>query len=125
MAQVPQDAGGRTPDAVIAVLQLVERQIEATARQGFALATINLDHLVKLRHSAPFRAAYAAQDLVVADGNPIVGATASSLLLTDAQVGKDAKITTTGLFKVDATATNTATASATAATRLKRGWCAK
>lgn len=42
------------------------------ARQGFALATINLDHLVKLRHSAPFRAAYAAQDLVVADGNPIV-----------------------------------------------------
>ncbi|ANT61493.1 glycosyl transferase [Salipiger sp. CCB-MM3] len=41
-------------------------------RQGFALATINLDHLVKLRTSAPFRAAYAAQDFVVADGNPIV-----------------------------------------------------
>ncbi|WP_353473408.1 WecB/TagA/CpsF family glycosyltransferase [Salipiger sp. H15] len=41
-------------------------------RQGFALATINLDHLVKLRSSAKFRAAYAAQDLVVADGNPIV-----------------------------------------------------
>lgn len=40
--------------------------------QGFALATINLDHLVKLRHSAPFRAAYACQDLIVADGNPIV-----------------------------------------------------
>lgn len=42
------------------------------ARQGFALATINLDHLVKLQGSETFRAAYAAQDLVVADGNPIV-----------------------------------------------------
>lgn len=40
--------------------------------QGFAVATINLDHLVKLRHDAGFRAAYARQDLVVADGNPIV-----------------------------------------------------
>ena len=40
--------------------------------QGFALATINLDHLVKLRRDAGFRAAYAAQDMVVADGNPIV-----------------------------------------------------
>ena len=40
--------------------------------QGFALATINLDHLVKLGRSAEFRSAYAAQDLVVADGNPIV-----------------------------------------------------
>ncbi len=42
------------------------------ARAGFALATINLDHLVKLRSSENFRAAYAAQTLVVADGNPIV-----------------------------------------------------
>ena len=42
------------------------------ARQGFALATINLDHLVKLRASTTFRADYAAQDLIVADGNPIV-----------------------------------------------------
>lgn len=40
--------------------------------QGFALATINLDHLVKLRRDDRFRKAYAAQDLVVADGNPIV-----------------------------------------------------
>jgi N-acetylglucosaminyldiphosphoundecaprenol N-acetyl-beta-D-mannosaminyltransferase len=39
---------------------------------GFALATLNLDHLVKLNHSSAFRAAYAAQDLVVADGNPVV-----------------------------------------------------
>lgn len=42
------------------------------ARQGFALATINLDHLVKLRRSEAFRRAYLAQDFVVADGNPIV-----------------------------------------------------
>ncbi|SEG28415.1 polymer biosynthesis protein, WecB/TagA/CpsF family [Thalassococcus halodurans] len=40
--------------------------------QGFAMATLNLDHLVKLRTSKPFQAAYAAQDIVVADGNPIV-----------------------------------------------------
>ncbi len=39
---------------------------------GFALATINLDHLVKLRREPSFRVAYAAQDLIVADGNPIV-----------------------------------------------------
>ena len=42
------------------------------AREGFALATINLDHVTKLESEESFRAAYAAQDLVVADGNPIV-----------------------------------------------------
>ncbi len=42
------------------------------AGEGFALATLNLDHLVKLGASAEFRAAYLAQDLVTADGNPIV-----------------------------------------------------
>lgn len=40
--------------------------------RGFALATINLDHLVKLERDPAFLAAYAAQDFVVADGNPIV-----------------------------------------------------
>lgn len=40
--------------------------------RGFALATLNLDHLVKLRTNLAFRAAYAQQDMVVADGNPIV-----------------------------------------------------
>lgn len=39
---------------------------------GFTLATINLDHLVKLSGSQSFRTAYAQQDLIVADGNPIV-----------------------------------------------------
>jgi N-acetylglucosaminyldiphosphoundecaprenol N-acetyl-beta-D-mannosaminyltransferase len=42
------------------------------AGEGFALATLNLDHLVKLKRDAGFRAAYQAQDLVTADGNPIV-----------------------------------------------------
>lgn len=40
--------------------------------EGFALATLNLDHLAKLRRSAVFRTAYAAHELVVADGNPVV-----------------------------------------------------
>jgi len=40
--------------------------------QGFALATLNLDHLVKLTGSQNFRNAYVKQDLIVADGNPIV-----------------------------------------------------
>ncbi len=43
-----------------------------TACTGFALATLNLDHLVKLRRDPAFRAAYAAQSHVVADGNPVV-----------------------------------------------------
>lgn len=52
----------------------LERHISSRLRagEGFSLATINLDHLVKLRQDQRFRDAYAAQDLVVADGNPIV-----------------------------------------------------
>lgn len=42
------------------------------ARQGFTLATLNLDHVVKLRANAGFRAAYAAHSHVTADGNPVV-----------------------------------------------------
>ncbi len=43
-----------------------------TTGEGFALATINLDHLAKLARCKQFRTAYSAQNLVVADGNPIV-----------------------------------------------------
>jgi len=52
----------------------LETEIRArfAAGNGFALATINLDHLAKLAADPGFRSAYAAQDLVVADGNPIV-----------------------------------------------------
>jgi len=39
---------------------------------GFALATLNLDHLSKLPVDAAFAAAYRAQNLVVADGRPVV-----------------------------------------------------
>lgn len=40
--------------------------------EGFTFATINLDHLVKLTESEGYARIYAAQDLVVADGRPIV-----------------------------------------------------
>lgn len=40
--------------------------------EGFAVATMNLDHVVKLRRNPAFRRAYRAQTHVVADGNPIV-----------------------------------------------------
>ena len=47
-------------------------QVRLATGCGFSLATINLDHLVKLRKSPTFLRAYLAQDFVVADGNPIV-----------------------------------------------------
>nr|WP_238538264.1 WecB/TagA/CpsF family glycosyltransferase [Oceaniovalibus guishaninsula] len=40
--------------------------------RGFTLATLNLDHAVKLDRDPAFRAAYAAHSHVVADGNPVV-----------------------------------------------------
>jgi len=69
------DVGGSTPVVVnvpdrMALAEAVRARMRGS--QGFALATINLDHLVKLRASEAFRQAYSAQDLVVADGNPIV-----------------------------------------------------
>lgn len=39
---------------------------------GFSVATLNLDHVVKLRADAQFRAAYAVQSHITADGHPIV-----------------------------------------------------
>lgn len=53
---------------------VLERRVSECLRSGtgFSLATINLDHLVKLRADPRFREAYAAQDMVVADGNPVV-----------------------------------------------------
>lgn len=40
--------------------------------RGFTLFTLNLDHLVKRRADARFRAAYARADFVTADGQPVV-----------------------------------------------------
>lgn len=51
---------------------LREIQNRLTRNLGFAVATVNLDHLVKLKRNAAFRTAYQRHDLVVADGNPIV-----------------------------------------------------
>ncbi|SEO35099.1 polymer biosynthesis protein, WecB/TagA/CpsF family [Salinihabitans flavidus] len=56
------------PDKAALVRAVVERLRD---NRGFALATLNLDHLTKL-NSPEFARAYAAQDFVVADGNPIV-----------------------------------------------------
>jgi exopolysaccharide biosynthesis WecB/TagA/CpsF family protein len=41
-------------------------------RQSFTVATMNLDHVVKLRRDPGFAVAYRAHSHVVADGNPIV-----------------------------------------------------
>lgn len=41
-------------------------------RQGFTIATLNLDHTVKLRRDADFRKAYGQHSHITADGNPIV-----------------------------------------------------
>jgi len=41
-------------------------------RQGFTIATLNLDHTVKLRQDAAFLDAYGAHTHITADGNPIV-----------------------------------------------------
>lgn len=50
----------------------VERLVNA--RRGGAVFTANVDHVVRLRRDAAFRAAYAAADLRVADGMPLVWA---------------------------------------------------
>ena len=42
------------------------------AGEGFALATLNLDHLVKFDSDGAFADAYRSHEMVVADGNPIV-----------------------------------------------------
>ncbi len=65
-------------DQTIAVnvpdFETLDREIRRRfrAREGFALATVNLDHLVKMSDMPDFARTYAAQDLVVADGRPIV-----------------------------------------------------
>ncbi|WP_233713173.1 WecB/TagA/CpsF family glycosyltransferase [Amaricoccus solimangrovi] len=57
------------PDRV-RLLDDVRARLRAGA--GFAIATLNLDHMVKLRRIPEFTDAYRRQDLVTADGNPIV-----------------------------------------------------
>jgi len=58
----------------VPTLAKLESEVKArfVAKRGFALATMNVDHLVKLGRSKEFAEAYAKHDLVVADGNPVV-----------------------------------------------------
>ena len=56
-----------TPQALMTALDQRLR-----ARQGFALATINLDHIVKLHRLPDYHSAYAKHEMICADGNPIV-----------------------------------------------------
>lgn len=60
---------GFTPSQDALLADLAARFAEG---RGFAVATLNLDHIVKLQRDPAFRAAYARQTHVVADGNPIV-----------------------------------------------------
>lgn len=67
MGQAQVDVNVATRDALFHILR-----DRLTARTGFALATLNLDHLTKLPVDPVFSTAYHAHDLVVADGRPIV-----------------------------------------------------
>ena len=51
---------------------LADLALRLDRNAGFSVATLNLDHVVKLRQEPAFRTAYAAQTHVTADGNPIV-----------------------------------------------------
>lgn len=58
-----------TPDRSTLLAALKQRLDEG---RGFTVATLNLDHIVKLRQHPAFHDAYARHSHVVADGNPIV-----------------------------------------------------
>lgn len=68
--------GGADPLALVnfpteaALLADIEARLGAG--RGFAIATLNLDHVVKMRSNPQFLRAYRAHSHVVADGNPIV-----------------------------------------------------
>lgn len=51
---------------------LSDLESRLSTRSGFCLATLNLDHVTKLRRMPDFRAAYLRHSHVTADGNPIV-----------------------------------------------------
>lgn len=52
------------------LLEDLHRRLDCGA--GFAVATLNLDHVVKLKRQPAFREAYAAHSHVTADGHPVV-----------------------------------------------------
>lgn len=67
------------------------------SRQGFRLATLNLDHTVKLRHSPTFLQAYLQHSHVTADGNPIVWLLRLAGQRVDLMTGSDLVVPLTGL----------------------------
>lgn len=61
-----------TVNAPLRSALLADLDARMAARQGFSVATLNLDHVVKLSRDTVFQAAYSAQTHVTADGNPVV-----------------------------------------------------
>lgn len=51
---------------------LADLETRLSAARGFSIATLNLDHAVKLARDPAFATAYAAHSHVTADGNPVV-----------------------------------------------------
>ncbi len=51
---------------------LTDIRTRLTRKTGFGVATLNLDHVVKLRQGAAFRQAYGRHSHITADGRPIV-----------------------------------------------------
>jgi N-acetylglucosaminyldiphosphoundecaprenol N-acetyl-beta-D-mannosaminyltransferase len=51
---------------------LADLDMRLQQKQGFSIATLNLDHVTKLRTLPKFRDAYLRQSHITADGNPIV-----------------------------------------------------
>jgi exopolysaccharide biosynthesis WecB/TagA/CpsF family protein len=65
-------AGGISVNVPSRAALLEDLSVRLRRGDGFAVATLNLDHVVKLRRDPDFVAAYVAQTHVTADGNPIV-----------------------------------------------------
>ena len=68
----PEGEGRLVVNATERASLLNDLETRLAAGQGFSLATLNLDHLVKLKVQPAFRAAYARHSHVTADGNPVV-----------------------------------------------------
>jgi N-acetylglucosaminyldiphosphoundecaprenol N-acetyl-beta-D-mannosaminyltransferase len=60
--------GVNVADADALMSKIAER---LAAGEGFTLATLNLDHIVKMRRSEAFRRAYIDSTFIVADGKPV------------------------------------------------------
>jgi exopolysaccharide biosynthesis WecB/TagA/CpsF family protein len=72
----PETQSGQSSELSVNVTSRADLLADLEARlsrgQGFCVATLNLDHIVKLRREPAFHRAYLDQTHVTADGNPIV-----------------------------------------------------